>query len=62
LNKDEVLANKLDTVIRYTKKDNWVVDRMKERVGARAIYEESAGYDVCLETVLEIAKCQKEYQ
>jgi type I restriction enzyme R subunit len=62
LNNDELLANKLDTAIRYTKKADWVGDRMKEKEVARAIHEESAGYDVCVETVLEIAKCQKEYQ
>jgi type I restriction enzyme R subunit len=62
LNNDEVLANKLDTAIRYTKKAEWVGDRDKEKEVARAINEESAGYDVCVETVLEIAKRQKEYQ
>jgi type I restriction enzyme R subunit len=62
LNNDEVLANKLDTAIRYTKKAEWVGDRDKEKEVARAIHEESAGYDVCVETVLEIAKRQKEYQ
>lgn len=29
--KDEVLANKIDTAIRYTKKADWVGDRFKER-------------------------------
>jgi len=48
--------------IRYTKKADWVGDRMKEKEIARAIHEESAGYDVSVETVLEIAKRQKEYQ
>ena len=62
LNNDEVLANKLDTVIRYTKKADWVGDRDKEKEVARAIHEESAGYKVCVESVLEIAKRQKEYQ
>jgi len=62
LNKNEVLANKLDTAIRYTKKADWVGDRMKEKEVARAIHQESAGYEVCVETVLEIAKRQKEYQ
>ena len=62
LNNNEVLANKLDMAIRYTKKADWVGDRMKEKEIARAIYEELAGYDVSVETVLEIAKRQKEYQ
>jgi type I restriction enzyme R subunit len=62
LDNDEVLANKLDIAIRYTKKAEWVGDRDKEKEVARAIHEESAGYDICVESVLEIAKRQKEYQ
>jgi len=62
LDNNEVLVNKLDTAIRYTKKADWVGDRMKEKEVARAIHEQSAGYDVCVETVLEIVKRQKEYQ
>lgn len=62
LNNNELLANKLDMAIRYTKKADWVGDRMKEKEIARTIYEELAGYDVSVETVLEIAKRQKEYQ
>jgi type I restriction enzyme R subunit len=62
LNNDEVLANKLDIAIRYTKKADWVGDRDKEKEVARAIHEESADYEVCVESILEIAKRQKEYQ
>lgn len=44
LNNYEVLAIKLDTAIRETKKKDW--DRDKEKEVARAIHKESAGYDV----------------
>jgi len=62
LNSDEVLANKIDTAIRYTKKADWVGDRFKEREIANAIREEAAGYDVDVARVLELAKNQRDYQ
>lgn len=62
LGKDEVLASKIDTAIRYTKKAEWVGDRFKEREVANAIREESKGYDVNIADVLELAKNQREYQ
>ena len=37
--KDEVLAAKIDSAIRYTKKADWVGDRFKEREIANAIRE-----------------------
>ena len=62
LGKDAVLAAKIDTAIRYTKKADWVGDRFKEREIANAIREESAGYDVDVTEILELAKNQREYQ
>ena len=61
LGNDEVLASKIDTAIRYTKKADWVGDRIKEKQVANAIREESAGYDVDVADVLELAKNQHEY-
>jgi type I restriction enzyme R subunit len=61
LGNDEVLAAKIDTAIRYTKKADWVGDRIKEKQVANAIREESAGYDVDIGEVLELAKNQQEY-
>ena len=61
LGKDEVLATKIDSAIRYTKRADWVGDRFKEREIANAIREESAGYDVDIASVMELAKAQKEY-
>jgi type I restriction enzyme R subunit len=58
---DELLATKIDTAIRYTKKADWVGDRFKEREIANAIREETAGYDVDIQGVMELAKAQKEY-
>ena len=59
--KDEVLATKIDSAIRFTKRADWVGDRFKEREIANAIREESAGYDVDIASVMELAKAQKEY-
>ncbi|WP_272569219.1 type I restriction endonuclease subunit R [Providencia sp. PROV255] len=60
--KDELLATKIDSAIRYTKKADWVGDRFKEREIANAIREETAGYELDIQAVMELAKEQKEYQ
>ncbi|WP_416885528.1 type I restriction endonuclease subunit R [Marinospirillum sp.] len=59
---DELLATKIDTAIRYTKKADWVGDRFKEREIANAVREETAGYSVDVQSILELAKAQKDYQ
>ncbi|MEF3073493.1 HsdR family type I site-specific deoxyribonuclease [Methylobacter sp. Wu1] len=58
---DEVLAVKIDSAIRYTKKADWVGDRFKEREIANAVREETKGYEVDIQSVMELAKAQKEY-
>lgn len=58
---DELLATKIDTAIRYTKKADWVGDRFKEREIANAVREETAGYEVDIQSVMELAKAQKDY-
>lgn len=58
---DEVLAGKIDSAIRYTKKADWMDDRFKEREIANAIRQETAGYDVDIHKVMELAKAQKDY-
>ena len=60
--KDERLATKIDSTIRYTKKADWVGDRFKEREIANALREETAGYEVDIQALMELAKAQKEYQ
>jgi type I restriction enzyme R subunit len=62
LGNDELLATKIDSAIRYTKKADWVGDRIKEKQVANAIRQESAGYNVDVTEVLELAKNQREYQ
>ena len=62
LGSDEVLANKIDAAIRYTKKADWVGDRFKEREITNAIREEAAGYNIDIPAVLELAKNQRDYQ
>lgn len=59
---DELLATKIDTAIRYTKKADWVGYRFKEREIASVVREETAGYDLDVQSVIELAKVQKEYQ
>lgn len=58
---DEVLATRIDTTIRYTKKAEWIGDRFKERELARALREETASYNVNIDDVLELARKQREY-
>jgi type I restriction enzyme R subunit len=59
---DEVLATKIDSAIRYTKKADWVGDRFKEREIANAVREETTGYEVDVQNVMELAKAQKDYR
>lgn len=58
---DELLATKIDSAIRYTKKADWVGDRFKEREIANAVREETTGYEVDIQGVMELAKAQKEF-
>ena len=60
--KNESLITILDKTIRETKKADWVGDRFKEREVARAVADTTAGYDISVPDVIELAKKQKEYQ
>jgi len=62
LGQDEVLANRIDAAIRYTKKADWIGDRFKEREVANAIREEIKGKELDLTQILELVKAQREYQ
>jgi type I restriction enzyme, R subunit len=62
LGKDEVLAIRIDTAIRYTKKEGWIGNRFKEKEIARVIREEAARYNINVDEVLELVKNQREYQ
>jgi len=59
---DEVLATKIDSAIRYTKKADWIGDRFKEKEVANAVREETAEYTIDVQNIIELAKAQKEYR
>ena len=59
--KDELLATKIDSAIRYTKKADWVGDKFKEREIAFAIQQDTKGYDIDMQSVMELVKAQREY-
>ncbi len=59
--KDEVLVTKIDSAVRYTKKAEWLGDKFKEREIAFAIRQETAGYEVDIQAVMDLVKAQKEY-
>ena len=59
--KDEVLATKIDSAIRNTKKADWVGDRFKEKEIANAIREHTTEYVLDIQAVLELAKAQQQY-
>ncbi|SJN53578.1 Type-1 restriction enzyme R protein [Vibrio ruber DSM 16370] len=61
LGNDEVLTAKIDAAVRYTKKADWVGDRFKEREIARAINNETVGYDIDIDEVMKLLRAQKEY-
>lgn len=62
LDKNEALALRIDTAIRYTKKEGWIGNRFKEKEVARVIRNEAAGYNIDVDKVLELVKKQREYQ
>ena len=57
----EEKALAIDRAIRYAKKDAWRGHKIKEREVRNAIRSELDGNDILVETILEIAKNQKEY-
>ncbi|MDH3348742.1 MAG: restriction endonuclease subunit R, partial [Desulfobulbaceae bacterium] len=62
LGEDEPLALRVDTAVRYIKKDDWVGNPMKEREVAYAIRRETDGHDVNVDEVLEVVKNQRDYR
>jgi hypothetical protein len=62
LDRNEELATRIDTAVRYTKKDGWVGKKFKEREVANAIREELGEYNVRLDEVIELVKKQDEYR
>ena len=61
LGKNEILALKIDTAIKHTKKADWIGNRIKEREVEAAIAKELDD-DTQLEQILELVKNQYEYR
>jgi type I restriction enzyme R subunit len=62
LGQDEVLAVRIDTAVRYTKKADWIGNKFKEREVANAVREESASYNIDISQVMKLLKEQDEYK
>lgn len=62
LEKDEALAVRIDTAVRYTKKADWVGKKFKEREVENAIRQEIGEQDFEIAKILELVKQQREYQ
>jgi type I restriction enzyme R subunit len=62
LGNNEELAIRIDTAVRYTKKDGWIGHRFKEREVVNAIREELGEYTTKLQDVLDLVKNQDEYK
>ncbi len=58
---DEELAIRVDTAVRYTRKDDWRGNRFKEREVLNAVREELGEYKTRADEVFEIVKNQREY-
>ncbi len=54
--KDELLATKIDSAIRYTNKAGLIGDHFKEREIANTIREETANYELDIQAIMALAK------
>ncbi|MCA1717403.1 MAG: hypothetical protein LC781_11415, partial [Actinobacteria bacterium] len=61
LDHDEAAAIRVDTAVRYTRKDDWRGNRFKEREVRNAVREELGKYEVRTDEIFEIVKNQREY-
>jgi type I restriction enzyme R subunit len=61
LDHDEELASRVDTAVRYTRKDDWRGNRFKEREVLGAVREELGEYETRADEIFEIVKNQREY-
>ena len=61
LDYDEELAIRIDTAVRYTKRDDWRGNRFKEREVMNAVREELGTYVGKAEAIFELVKNQREY-
>ena len=61
LDHNEAVALRIDTAVRYTRKDDWRGNRFKEREVLGAVREELGEYEARAEEIFEIVKNQREY-
>jgi type I restriction enzyme R subunit len=61
LARDEATAIRVDTAVRYTRKDDWRGNRFKEREVRNAVREELGKYETRADEIFEIVKNQREY-
>ena len=61
LEQDEALAIRIDTAVRYTKKDDWRGNRFKEREVYNAIHEELGKYEANADEIFDLVKNQRDY-
>ncbi len=62
LGNNETLANKIDTAVRYTKKEGWIGNTFKEREVTNAIRVELGNHVAQLDEVVELVQHQNEYK
>ena len=62
LGQNELLAVRIDTAVRHTKKADWIGNRFKEREVANAIRQELSSNDFSIDDVLELVRNQHEYK
>ncbi len=61
LDHDEAVAVRVDTAVRYTRKDDWRGNRFKEKEVLNAVREELGEYETRTDEIFEIVKNQREY-
>ncbi len=61
LNHDASVAVRVDTAVRYTRKDDWRGNHFKEKEVMNAVREELGEYETRAEEIFEIVKNQREY-
>ncbi|MBA3426935.1 MAG: HsdR family type I site-specific deoxyribonuclease [Rubrobacter sp.] len=61
LDRDEAVAIRVDTAVRYVRKDDWRGNRFKEKEVFGAVHEELGKYEARDEEIFEIVKNQREY-
>jgi len=61
LDHDEAVAVRVDTAVRYTRKDDWRGNRFKEKEVLNAVREELGKYEARTDEIFEIVKNQREY-